>query len=133
MLLAIDTWENIGRFVVVLFIFVLVLGMTYFTTRYIADYQKNKIINGNIKVIETFQIAPNKYIQIIGVGKKYFAIAVSKDNVTLLGNLEEGDFDISNTDSNMPSFKDIIEIAKNKINHQDNTGNAIDCDDKKEE
>lgn len=124
MILAIDTLANIGRFIAVLFIFLVVLGMTYFTTRYIANFQKNKIANGNIKVLETYQIAPNKYIQLILVGKKYFAIAVSKDNVTLLGEINEEDIDLSNSSGEMlPSFNDIIEKAKAKLKNTDNKDN----------
>lgn len=115
MLLEVSTLENVGRFILVLIIFILVLAMTFFSTSFIANFQKNKIINGNIKVIETFQIAQNKYIQIISVGKKYYSIAVSKDNVTLLGELSEEDIDLNVKLNTMPSFAGIIESAKKRL------------------
>lgn len=120
MLLQINTLENIGRFITVLFLFILVLGLTYFTTRYIANFQKNKIVNGNIKIVETTQIAPNKYIQIISVGTKYFVIAICKDTVTNLGQIDESDLDLSLLSANeLPSFSDIISKAKKKLEKKD--------------
>ena len=50
----------------------------------------------NIKVIETFKIAPNgKYIQIIQLGKKYYSIGVTKDQITFLTPLDEAQLDFS--------------------------------------
>lgn len=73
-----------AQFIAVLVVFVLVLGVTAFTTKWIASYQKQQGAGGNIEVIETSRIANNKYIQIVRAGEKYFVIAVCKDTVTML-------------------------------------------------
>ncbi len=72
------------QFMTVLIIFIVVLFITYFTTRWIAGYQKNKMSNTNIQVVETSKIAGNKYVQILKIGEKYVAVAVCKDTVTTL-------------------------------------------------
>lgn len=116
MLLEVNTVHNIGRFITLLLIFAFVLAITYFSTKYVADFQKAKINNSNIKVLETMQIAPNKYIQLVSIGKKYFAIAVSKDNVTVIGEIEEDMIDLSLSGNNeLPSFAGILKSARDKL------------------
>lgn len=72
--------------VAVLFVFVLVL--TYFMTRFVGKYQKGQLSGDNIQVLDTMRLSQNKFIQIIRVGEQYFAVAVCKDTVTLLGEIE---------------------------------------------
>ena len=76
-----------AQFITVLVVFVAVLGVTAWTTRWMANYQKQQSANENIQVIETTRIANNKYIQIIRAGEKYMVIAVCKDTVTMLGEI----------------------------------------------
>lgn len=102
------------QFVVVLLIFVFVLALTFATTRWIAMLQSKQVKSGNIKVVETFKIAPNKYIQIIQSGKVYLVIAVCKDTITMLTQLEENQLnDIEvNPKISIESFSDILEKVK---------------------
>ena len=76
-----------AQFITVLLVFVVVLGITALTTRWIANYQKQQSMNENVQVIETTRIANNKYIQIIRAGETYMVIAVCKDTVTMLGEI----------------------------------------------
>ena len=57
------------QFITVLIIFVVVLGITAMTTKWIAGYQKKQTENSNMEVVETSRIASNKYLQIVRVGK----------------------------------------------------------------
>ena len=79
--------DGYAQFITVLVIFVVVLGVTALTTKWIANYQKAQAVNENVQVIETTRIANNKYIQIIRVGETYMAIAICKDTVTMLGEI----------------------------------------------
>lgn len=80
-------WESIWQLFCVFLIFLFVLAVTYFTTRFIGQYQKTQAFNRNIEVIETFRIANNKYLQIVRAADKYLVIAVCKDTVTMLAEL----------------------------------------------
>lgn len=103
-----------AQFVTVLLIFVFVLAITYATTRWIANYQKSRNFAKNIEAVETYQIAPNKYIQIVKVGEKYLAIGVCKDSMTLLKELEPEEIQLpENSISNTLTFKEVLEKAKN--------------------
>ena len=117
MLLALDSRNGINsfaQFLTVLIIFIGVLALTYFTTRWVASYQKGKMMSGNIQVLETFKITQNKYIQIVRIGEHYFAIAIGKDNITMLGELSEDEIHISDNLGviSKMDFKQLLENAK---------------------
>lgn len=117
MLLALDSSNGINsfaQFLTVLIIFIGVLALTYFTTKWVASYQKGKMMSGNIQVLETFKITQNKYIQIVRIGEHYYAIAIGKDNITMLGELNEEEIHISEDFGVMPKmdFKQLLENAK---------------------
>ncbi|MBO4311321.1 MAG: flagellar biosynthetic protein FliO [Lachnospiraceae bacterium] len=102
------------QFLTVFVLFIFVLLLCAFTTRFVAGYQKNKMMSGNIHVLETFKIANNKFIQIIQIGDKTFAIGVGKDSVTMLGELNEETLIIKETDGfESMDFKSLLDKAKN--------------------
>ena len=74
--------NNILQLITALFVFVLVLALTYFVTKWIAKSCAMQYRAKNIKVIETYKIAPSKYIQSIQIGKKQYAIGVTKEQIT---------------------------------------------------
>lgn len=118
MLLALNSttgMNSVAQFITVLLIFIGVLFLTYFSTRWIASYQKGRMYSSNISVVETFKITANKYIQIIRIGERYFAIAVGKDEVTLLAELKEDELTLQNVMQTTPTddFKNILDKAKN--------------------
>ena len=84
-----NTSDSYLQFLTVLVLFVFVLGITYVTTRWIANYQKGKTAGGNLEVVETLRITSNKYVQIVRAGNKYLVIAVGKDEVHMLAELSE--------------------------------------------
>ncbi len=102
-----------AQLITLLLIFVVVLGVTAVTTKWIANYQKQQNVNENVEVIETTRIANNKYIQIIRVGGKYMAIAVCKDTVTMLGEIPDEQLKEGKAAQNF-SFKEFLEKAAKK-------------------
>ena len=99
-----------------LIIFVAVLAATYFFTKWMAGFQREKTSTGNIEVIETARISTTKYIQIVRIGSKYMAIAVGKDEVTSLGEISREDLIIreDKPEDNL-NFKDILDKIKGEI------------------
>lgn len=80
---------NFLQFLASLGIFIFVLALTYFVTRWIGNYQKMQLKSRNIQVIETMRITNNKYIQIVKVAEEYLIVSVTKDRVELLTKLDE--------------------------------------------
>ena len=110
------------QFMTVLIIFVFVLVVTYWTTKWIAGYQKGKLHNTNMELIEAIRLTNNKYIQIIRVGQKYLAVAICKDSVTMLTEIPEEQLMLSEgVDDIQPSFKELLDKLqkKNFLNSKD--------------
>lgn len=72
-----------------------VLFATYYFTKWFAKSGVVQSGSRNIKVIETFKVAPDRYIQIIQLGSKYYAIGIAKEQITFLTALEEEQLDLS--------------------------------------
>lgn len=115
MLLYADKVDSIASFFTVLVIFIFILVITYFTTRYIANYQKGKFGGKNIKVIESARLTTNKFLQIVQIGDEYFAIALGKDEVTFISKLDKDNLNLTEVDADLPGFIEIFEKAKAKL------------------
>lgn len=114
MLLTVSSSTNsFLQFLTVLIIFVFVLGITWFFTRWMANLQKGRTYGSNIEVIETYKITVNKYIQIIKTGDKYLAIGIGKDTITMLAEIPAEQIHLPDKEGDtMPDFKKIFEKAK---------------------
>ena len=116
MLLSIQSGiDSVVQFMTVLIMFVFVLGITYFTTRYIAKIQKGQMSNKNMELIDTLRISNNKYMQIVRVGERYYCMAVCKDTVTLLGEIQKEELVFYENDASAGmDFQAILEGFKQK-------------------
>ena len=72
-------------------IFVIVLVVCYYTTRFVAGRQLVQKKIGNFETVETFPIAQNKYLQLVRMGNKYVVISVTKDSVSYITELNENE------------------------------------------
>ena len=109
--------EAFAQLLTLFIIFILVLAITYYVTRFVGNYQKNKMSGSNINILETMRISNTKYIQVVKIGSKVFAIAVAKDTVTYLCELNEDELVYNESSSgkmlmNSESFQDILEKFK---------------------
>lgn len=110
------------QLIVVLLIFVVVLAVTAFTTKWIAGYQRQQGVHCNVEVIETTRISNNKYIQLVRIGETYMAIAVCRDTVTMLGEIPKEQVTVA-TGTNGASFRELFDkLMKKDVN--DNSGNS---------
>lgn len=113
MLLSLSSKTNsFLQFLTVLILFVVVLVITYMTTRWISNYQKGKNQGANIEVIETTRIAPNKVVQIIRIGEKYIAVASGKDEVTMLTEIPKEELNLFDGGSGSTDFSQVFERVK---------------------
>lgn len=81
------TADGFAELLTMLLVFVLVLILAWYTTRWIARYQHGQKKAGNISIIETCPAGNGRFIQIVKVADTYFVIALSKEQVTLLGQI----------------------------------------------
>ena len=114
MLLSMDSGLNsMAQFMTVFIIFIFVLGITYFSTRYIAGVQKEQYKTSNMELIETLRISNSKYLQIVRVSNRYFCVAVCKDTVTMLGEIQKEELFLKEKNgSGFVNFQDVLEKMK---------------------
>ena len=120
-LLASGSIESVARLLTTLLIFIFVLFITFWTSKFIAGYQKQNMMTGNMEVVETVRIAQNKYLQIVRAGEQYYMIALGKDTVTLIAQLNPEELQLKKDDSEQGQyldFKAILEKAKNSRKKQ---------------
>ncbi len=108
-----------AQFITVLVVFVLVLGITAWVTKWMAGYQRQQNVNCNVEIVETTRIAGNKYIQLVRVGETYMAIAVCKDTVTMLGEVPKDQLKFREPQGGV-SFRELLERTIKK----DSDGNG---------
>jgi len=96
-------WEAFAQLLTLLVVFIFVLALTYFATRWAGNMQKTKMAGRNIQ-----------YIQIIKIGSKCFAVAVCKDTITYLSEINEQELTYSSESKtiNTDGFKAILEKFK---------------------
>ncbi|MDE6635449.1 MAG: flagellar biosynthetic protein FliO, partial [Lachnospiraceae bacterium] len=88
---------------------------TYYTSRWIGKNSFTQQSAANIQVIETFRLSQTKYIQIIRAGtERYFVIAVSKEDITYIAELNKEDIILKddNQAAEKISFSDIMKKLK---------------------
>ena len=102
--------DNLLQLGFVIVVFAFVLFLTYLAAKITGTYQSNIMNNrSNIRVIETYRIANNKYIQIVRIGGKYVALGIGKDNITFLTELDEENIkDIATMPREKMDFKTIL-------------------------
>lgn len=103
-----------AQFITVLVIFVVVLLVTAYVTKWTANYQKHQNVDRNIEVIETTRLDNNKWIQIVRVGNTYKVLAVCKDTVTLLGEVPKDELREAEPGGERISFKELFDKAVKK-------------------
>ncbi len=120
-ILLVSSLESFLQLIGVLLIFVVVLFVTYFATRWMAGYQKAHTYNKNLRIIDTIRIGTNKLVCIIQAGRKYLVVGIGKEEIRLLGELAEDELrDLSFLDESQPeilpeSFQEMLKKFKDKI------------------
>lgn len=107
-----DGWAQL---ITVLLIFVAVLALTAYTTKYIAKVQRQNTISGNLEILETIRISGTKYIQLVRIGETYVAMAVCKDTVTKLCEIPKEQLKEKTPEGNSGfSFKELLDSVMHK-------------------
>lgn len=127
MILAATSLDSFVQLITVLIIFVFVLILTYFTTRWMAGIQKGRSFNKNLRIIETISVGNNKMISIVEAGTKYIVVSIGKDDVNYLTELKEEELkdlsiiaekDPQSMTQNPESFSAIMDKLKEKYSNR---------------
>lgn len=112
-----STINNIAELFGLLIVFVLILALAYYTSKWIGKTGAGMTTkNHNITIVETLRLSQTKYLQIIKVADKYIVIAVSKDHIEYLTEIDGEKLDITAGGTQAPSFKEILTKIKSGNN-----------------
>lgn len=99
---------SIAEVVAMLIVFILILATAYYVTKYFGKAMTGSLSQGNIHVIETVRLAPEKYLQIVEVTGRYFLLAMSKGNISLISELKEEDVKLRMPEIKKGDFKETL-------------------------
>ncbi|MCH5273143.1 MAG: flagellar biosynthetic protein FliO [Lachnospiraceae bacterium] len=116
--------KSIAELVLLVFIFVLILAACVVTTRFVAGRQMQRGRNSNFKPLETCQVAPNRYLQLIQIGTRYFVISVTKESISLITEMKAEEIVIKEDNGTgvSKSFKAILSEFKAKVDKHEDAG-----------
>lgn len=124
MILILSSLDSFVQLITVLVIFIFVLIITYFTTRWMAGIQKGRSFNKNLHIIETISAGNNKMISIVQAGEKYLVVSIGKDEVHYLTELKQEELkDLSfmnpdNQNDKQDPFAEIFGRLKEKYDNR---------------
>lgn len=111
------TLENVFQLIGLIIIFILILLAAYFTSKFVGNTNMTNLKNPNIKIIETYKIAPNRFLQIVEISGKYIVIGVSKDHIEYITELEADKVIKDDGEIKPVNFRDVLETIKTKKNN----------------
>lgn len=107
-----STTGGIVQMIAALVIVILVLVLTGMVTKWIGNYQQQKAPGENIVIVEAKKIAPNKLVEIVRIGDRYYALGIGKDEVTFISQVEEESLKLKEAAEGTFSFKDFLKKAR---------------------
>lgn len=114
--------ESFAQFLTAILIFVFVVFITYFTTRFVGKIQKTQFGYRNFEPIESYRITNGKYLQLVRIGTKYVVLGIGKDSVNVVCEIPKEDVvELTDRGAMPDSFKDIIDKAKMRVGKRDDS------------
>lgn len=113
---------------IVLFCFV--IAATYLTSKFVGQYKLGQMKNRNFKVIETYKVSPNKFLQLIKVGEKCIVIGIGKDEIHKIAELSLDQVNmIQEEGQNGMKFSELIAKMQAKHINKQNTHDTKNDED----
>lgn len=109
------TSNNVLQLLSLIILLVIILIAAYYTSKFVGRYKLGQLKDSNIQVIEVYRISNSKMLQIVKFANKYVAIAVSKDNITFITELDENEvLTHEYNEGEKQSFRQIFDKIKGK-------------------
>ncbi len=109
--------QNVLQLVGIIVVFLIILAAAYAASVLVGKTQNNAYHSKdrNIKLIEVFRINNNQFLQIVRIGKRYFALAISKEQIELITELAEEEVFISEVSDAAIPFQNVLETVKQQL------------------
>jgi len=111
-----STWDSFIELIGLIVLLVIILVAAYYTTRFVGGIKQGQSKNSNFQVIDAYRISPNKVIQIVKIANKYIVVAIGKDTINFITELDESEVYIRDEQTvNRGSFKQILDKIGDKL------------------
>lgn len=104
--------QNLLEFFGILIIFVIVLLACYFTTKFVATKNIRQKNTGNFELIETYCIARERYLLLVRICNKYYALSATKDNVNVICEIPENEIAETKNTALKTTFSAVFDAMK---------------------
>lgn len=110
-----NSLNNFFQLVMLVIVFLVIMVVAYFVTKWVGNMGSTQMANKNIKVIEGCKVGQNKFVEVVKVGNKYFVLGIGKDEISCLGEVKEEELVITeDTIKPLPDFTQILAKMKEK-------------------
>lgn len=109
-----STAESVLKLIGLIVLCFVIIAASFFTTRFIGRRQQGAYAGSNFQSLDVYRISPNKYLQLIKVGEHYIVIAVSKDGITKIAELDESEVKQKEPQAPGVTFKEVLDKIRNK-------------------
>ncbi len=108
-----STWDNFVQLIGMVFLLILVLIACYYTSKFVGGMKMGQMKNSNFQVIDAYRVSQNKVIQIVKIANKYIVLAISKDTILYITELEEAEIIFKNTNAvDKQTFKQMFDKVR---------------------
>ncbi|MCM1272220.1 MAG: flagellar biosynthetic protein FliO [Clostridium sp.] len=123
--------QTIWQFIKLILIFVVILILAYYATRFVAKYHSNSLVGKTgLKIVESMSVGNNKFIVIAQINGSYYALGVGKDEITFIDKLSDYTPRVSEgmtvDDGSKKSFKDVLAQLSSKSGQRSGEDNRSD-------
>lgn len=113
------TLDGFMQMIGLVFLLIVILVAAYFTSKLIAGIKMGQMKASNFTIIDSYRISPNKVLQIVKIGNKYIVLAVGKDTVNFITELDEAEVFIREFNPvEKLDFKQILDKLGKRSNHE---------------
>lgn len=114
---SLSTWDSFIQMLGLVILLIVILIAAYYTTRFIGGIRQGQLKHSNFQVIDAYRISPNKVIEIVKIANKYVVIAIGKDTINYITELDESEVFIRTEQGNeLQSFTQTLDKLKKGIN-----------------
>ena len=111
-----STAHNFFELIGLVFLLIIIMIAAYYTSKFIGGVKLGQMKKSNFTIIDTYRISQNKVIQIVKIANKYVVIAIGKDTITSITELDEAEVYIKEFDEKAKekiSFKQTLDKLRN--------------------
>ncbi|MDF2510887.1 MAG: hypothetical protein K0S04_753 [Herbinix sp.] len=88
---SVSTVDSFIQMLGLVVLLIVILIAAYYTTKFIGGMRQGQLKHSNFQVIDAYRISPNKVIEIVKIANKYVVIAIGKDSINYITELDEAE------------------------------------------